>query len=459
MRPSLPPAVVRSSFIVRAALSAGIVASVLLVGVGRAAPVDDPFPAKIAKSDIVVDLQTVASGLASPVLLLAAPDKSGRLFVVDQAGTIRVIENGALRAEPLLDVRERMVELTKDFDERGLLGMAFDPGFNDPQSPGHGRVFTYTSEPANGPATFPFLHAAGTEPNHHGVLASWKVSAADASRVDPATRKEFLRIAEPQFNHNGGMIAFGPDGLLYLGLGDGGAGNDLGPGHNPETGNGQDKNVPLGKMLRIEVNGRDSANGAYGIPKDNPFAAGGGLREIYVIGLRNPWRFSFDGATLLAGDVGQNKVEMVHRVERGGNYGWRLKEGPFKFLPTGAIDNDLTGLPPGLSNPVLQYDHDEGTSVIGGHVYRGKAFPALVGKYVFGDYRNGQSSSGRLFTGDLATGEIRELRIGKDNRELGFLLKGFGTDTEGEIYACGSVQPGPAGTGGVVVKLAPAAAP
>lgn len=460
MIPSLPRPIIPSPDCFRRfVLSAGCITSILFADAASAAPVDNPFPTKIAKSDIAVELQPVASGLASPVLLLTAPDKSGRLFVIDQAGTVRVVEKGALRAEPFLDVRPRLVALIKDFDERGLLGVAFDPGFNDPQSPGHRRLFSFTSEPATRPATFPFPHAAGTEPNHHGVLAAWKVSAADASRVDPATRVELLRIAEPQFNHNGGMIAFGPDGQLYLALGDGGAGNDLGPGHNPETGNGQDKNTPLGKMLRIDVNGRDATNGAYGIPRDNPFAAGGGLREIYALGLRNPWRFSFDGATLLAADVGQNKVEMVHRVERGGNYGWRLKEGPFKFALTGAIDSDLTGLPPGLSNPVLQYDHDEGTSITGGYVYRGAAFPALTGKYIFGDYRTGSSSSGRLFAGDLATGEIRALRIGRNDRELGFLLKGFGVDTEGEIYACGSAEPGPSGSGGVVVKLVPVAAP
>lgn len=429
--------------------------SLLLAQAVWAAPVDDPIPAKIAKSDITVELRAVAAGFASPVLLLPAPDKSDRLLVVDQAGMVRVIENGKHLAEPFLDVRSRLAELNGDFDERGLLGLAFDPGFKDPQSPGHRRVFTCTSEPARGSTTFPFLHAAGTEPNHHSVVASWKVDATNPNRVDFSTRVELLRIAEPQFNHNGGMIAFGPDGLLYIALGDGGAANDLGPGHNPETGNAQDKNVPLGKMLRIDVNGRDSANGAYGIPKDNPFAESGGLREIFALGLRNPWRFCFDGATLLAADVGQNKIEMVHRVERGGNYGWRLKEGSFKFLPNGTIDDDRSGLPAGLSDPVLQYDHDEGTSITGGYVYRGKAFPALTGRYVFGDYRSGKSSSGRLFAGDLTTGEIRELRIGKIDRELGFLLKGFGVDAEGEIYACGSIKPGPTGTGGVVVKVVP----
>ena len=439
--------------------SCSLLASLLLATAAWAAPVDDPFPAKIAKSEVRVELQPVATGLASPVLLLPAPDKSGRLFVVDQVGTVRAIEKGALRAEPFLDVRARLVELNTNFDERGLLGLAFDPGFDNPQSLGHRRLFTYTSEPATGATTFPLLHSTGTEPNHHSVIASWKVSATDAGRVDPATRTELLRIAEPQFNHNGGMIAFGPDGFLYIALGDGGAGNDLGPGHNPETGNGQDKNTPLGKMLRIDVNGRDSANGAYGIPKDNPFATGGGLREIFAIGLRNPWRFSFDGEALLVADVGQNKVEMVHRVKLGGNYGWRVKEGQFKFAPTGVIDSDRSGLPAGLTDPVLQYDRDEGTSITGGYVYRGQAFPKLTGKYVFGDYRNGQSSSGRLFVGDLEAGKITELRLGKGDREPGFLIKGFGVDADGEIYVCGSAEPGPSGTGGVVVKMVPAAAP
>ncbi len=431
----------------------------LLTAAAAAAPVDDPFPTKIAKGDVRVELQPVASGLASPVLLVAAPDHPDRLFVVDQAGFVRTIEKGVLRSEPFLDVTSRLVALEKNFDERGLLSIAFDPGFNDASSPGHRRIFTYTSEPAAERATFPILHGDATPPNHDAVIASWKVAAGELPRVDPASRVEVLRIAEPQFNHNGGMIAFGPDGLLYLAMGDGGGANDLGPGHHPETGNAQDPNVPLGKMLRIDVNGRDSRNGAYGIPRDNPFVQGGGLPEIFAIGLRNPWRFHFSGDQLLVGDVGQNKLEMVYRVERGGNYGWRLKEGTFKFLTTGIIDDDLTGLPPGLTPPVLQYDRDEGTSIIGGHLYRGRAFPALVGKYVFGDYRNAKTFSGRLFYAELPNGEIRELRIGADGRELGFLLKGTGLDAHGEIYLCGSAQPGPVGTGGVVMKLVAPAAP
>ena len=430
--------------------------AVLLAATATAAPVDDPFPKKIARSELRIALEPVAAGLASPVQLVPAPDGSARLFVVDQAGAVRTIEHGALRAEPFLDVTARLTPLIANFDERGLLSLAFDPGFHDPQSRGYRRLFTYTSEPAAERATFPFLHGAGEPPNHDAVIAAWRVSAAEANRVDPATRVEVLRIAEPQFNHNGGMIAFGPDGFLYIGLGDGGAGNDFGPGHHPLTGNAQDPEVALGKMLRIDVNGTDAANGAYGIPRDNPFAQGGGLREIFALGLRNPWRFSFEGDLLLVGDVGQNKVEMIHRVERGRNYGWRLKEGVFKFNVNGTIDDDLAGLPPGLVDPVLSYDRDEGTSVVAGHLYRGRALPALAGKYVFGDYRDGKTFSGRLFFADLPGGEIRELRVGAAAGEIGFLLKAIGLDAQGELYLCGSELPGPSGTGGVVRKVVPA---
>jgi glucose/arabinose dehydrogenase len=418
-----------------------------------AAGIDNPFPEPIAKADVAVELQPIATGLASPVLLVPAPDASSRLLIVDQSGLIRVVDNGQLREEPFLDVRDRLVELRPGFDERGLLGLAFDPDYQNTAKPGHRRVFTYTSEPVGKRTDFPIVHG-DTPPDHQAVIASWKVNA-DGQRIDPASRKEVLRIDEPQFNHNGGMIAFGPDGFLYIALGDGGGANDLGPGHNVETGNAQDKNVVLGKMLRVDVNGTDAKNGAYGIPKNNPFVSGSGLPEIYAVGLRNPWRFSFDGSALLVGDVGQNKLELVHRVELGGNYGWRIKEGTFKFNIDGTIEAPGAGLPKGLTDPVLQYDRDEGTSIMGGYVYHGKAIPALAGKYVFGDYRLGKGTAGRLFVASLPNGKISELRIGKDDRTLGFLLKGFGQDNAGEIYACGSTQPGPVGTGGVVVKIVP----
>lgn len=401
-------------------------------------------------------LQPVAQGLASPLLVVHGTDKSGRLFVVDQIGKVYVIRDGGLEENSFLDVSDLLVPLNKDFDERGLLGLALDPGFADPKSPGKGRIFTYTSEPLKAPAGTPDAKGTGVPPDHQSVIASWRVSGANPSVIDRKSREELLRIDQPQFNHNGGMIAFGPDGFLYIGLGDGGAANDLGAGHNPEIGNGQDKGVLLGKMLRIDVNSSNSGKGPYGIPKDNPFAAGGGAAEIFAIGLRNPFRFSFDRETLLVGDVGQNKMEMVYIVERGGNYGWRIKEGTFKFNIDGSIEQPTGALPKGLTDPVLQYDRDEGTSVMGGHVYRGKAFPELVGKYIFGDYREGSSGTGRLFVGDLQTRRIEELGVGSVGGRPGFLIKGFGVDPEGELYVVGSAEAGPSGTGGVVMKMVPA---
>ena len=438
----------------QAVLQLAVLALACASSASAADTIGNPFPEPITKSDIRINLEPVAKGLASPVLAVPVPDRSGRLCIVDQAGKIFLIEGGKLLPTPLLDVSDRLVELNKDFDERGLLGLAFDPGYSDPSSPGYLRLFTYTSEPTTERTDFPNPHAQGAAANHQSVIAAWKVST-DGSRVDPGSRKELMRIDQPQFNHNGGMIAFGPDGFLYIGMGDGGGANDIGPGHNPEIGNSQDSNVVLGKMLRIDVNGSDSRNGAYGIPKDNPFAAGGGAAEIYALGLRNPFRFSFDGPKLIVGDVGQNKMEMVYDVTRGGNYGWRVKEGSFKFNINGTIEK-FTSDHTALVDPVLQYDRDEGTSVMGGYIYRGKAIPALNGLYVFGDYQKSGAGTGRLFVGDLAGGKLQEFRIGTDDGQLGFLLKGFGQDLDGELYAVGSAQAGPSGTGGVVVKIVPA---
>jgi glucose/arabinose dehydrogenase len=425
-----------------------------LCQVSFAQAVDDPIPQRIEKGEVRVELQPVATGLAAPLLLAGVPDRTNRQFVVDQAGQIRVIAGGKLLPEAFLDVSGRLVELNPDFDERGLLGLALDPGFSDAASPGYRRFFTSTSEAAEGAVDLRNPNAS-EKPDHHSVIASWKISAANPNRADMGSRQELLRIEQPQFNHNSGMIAFGPDGFLYIGLGDGGGANDAGPGHHPEKGNAQDPQTPLGKMLRVDVNGKNSANGKYGIPQDNPFVKGGGLPEIFALGLRNPYRFSFDGTALLAGDVGQNKMEMLHRVERGGNYGWRLKEGTFRFKIDGTIYRGQEGLPPGLTDPILQYDRNEGTSVIGGFVYRGKKLPALAGKYVFGDYHDPRGSSGRLFYADLATGEISEFRIGRGDRELGFLLKGMGQDQDGELYAVGGTHTGPSKTTGVVMKIVP----
>jgi glucose/arabinose dehydrogenase len=416
----------------------------------------NPIPALIPHGPQRIELQPVATGLVSPNFLISPPDGTNRQFILDQTGQIRIIENGTLLATPFLDVTALLVTPNNNFDERGMLGLAFDPGFTNAASPGYRRIFTYTSQPVSGTADLPDQYA--TTVNHHAVISSWRVDASNPNVVDPASRLEILRVDKPQVNHNGGTVAFGPDGFLYISLGDGGGANDSNiNGHNQLTGNGQDPNIALGKILRIDVYGNNSANGKYGIPPTNPFAASGGVREIFALGLRNPYRFSFNGTELLVGDVGQNRVEELNRVEIGKNYGWRQKEGTFKFNSTdGTVSDDLTGVPAGLTDPIAQYDRDEGISIIGGYVYHGSLLPALTGKYIFGDFARALTSpSGRLFYYDFTAAEIREFIIGRDDRALGLFVKGMGQDQNGEIYVLGSTVVGPTGTTGVVYKLVP----
>ena len=435
-------------------------AAVFWIVPGVRADIPNPFPTPIPHGPVTVELQTVASGLAAPNLAIGAGDGSGRLFILDQAGQVRLLKNGTLRNDPFLDLSTQLVSLNAPYDERGLLGLAFDPDFADPTSPGYRRVFTYSSEPLAGPADYTVPLNAGKTMNHQSVIASWLVDPNNPDRVDPASRHPILRIDQPQSNHNGGMLAFGPDRYLYIALGDGGGANDDGSGndhngHNPLVGNAQDNTRVLGKILRIDVNGTDSANGKYGIPSDNPFAQGGQVPEIYATGFRNPFRFSFNGHELLVADVGQNRVEEVDRVEKGKNYGWRYKEGDFKFINSdGTISNDLSGLPSDLIDPILQYDHDEGIAILGGFVYRGPAIPQLQGKYVFGDFsKSFQNPAGRLFYADLAAGEIHELIIGLDDRKLNLFGKGLGQDEAGELYVLGSTTLGPVGNTGVAIRI------
>lgn len=431
---------------------------------GRApADITDPIPAKIAKGSITVELKSVASGLVGPNDLQPAADGSGRLFVVDQAGQVRVIQNGLL-ADPLIDVGSRLVPLMPGYDERGLLGLAFNPSFADPASPGYHKFYTYTSEPINGSADFTVPLPQGAAFNHQSVVNEWQVSSQNPIVVDPSIPpRQILRIDEPQFNHNGGMLAFGPDRNLYIALGDGGNANDVGNGHTANLGNAQDTSNVLGKILRIDVGGNNSANHQYGIPADNPFVGGGGLPEIYAYGLRNPFRFNFDRGTgdLLVADVGQNNLEEIDRVVKGGNFGWRVKEGTFLFDPaTGKVTADSPGAPAGLIDPLAQYDHDEGIAIIGGFVYHGTAIPPLIGKYVFGDFSRGFGApDGRLFYADLSTGLIQELVLGLNDRKLGLFVKGFGQDANGELYVLGSTALGPSGTTGVVLELVPVPEP
>ncbi len=425
-------------------------------------PVVGPIPVGPA----AVHVQTIASGLVSPVYLTHAGDGSDRLFIVDQIGLVHLVKGGQLVAMPFLDVRGRLVSLNGIYDERGLLGLAFHPGFTDASSPGFRRLYTYQSEPATHAADFTVTMPPATSFDHQNVVTEWQIHANAPDTVDPNSARDVMRIDHPQSNHNGGLMVFGPDGFLYIGSGDGGAGNDVGAGHSPQ-GNGQDTTNVLGKILRIDPLapaltspsiGPPSANGRYRIPADNPFVAGGGLPEIFAFGLRNPYSFSFDAATgdLVAGDVGQNTIEEVDIITKGDNYGWNIKEGTFLFDPaTGMVTADSPGSPAGLIDPVLEYDHTEGGAVIGGFVYRGSAIPALNGQYIFGDLEHG--SAGRLFYAGLNTGRIRALIVGPNKQGLQMFLKGFGRDAQGELYALGSSVIGPSGTSGLVRKLIPAA--
>jgi glucose/arabinose dehydrogenase len=442
-------------------------------------PTTSPTPIlpRIGKGPVRIELQTVVTGTTSPLQLLSANDGTTRLFLVEQTGKIRILNNGSLGATPFLDVSSRLVSLKTNYDERGLLSLAFHPGFSNPSSPGYRKIYTFTSEPVNGAADFTVPVPTGFTFNCQSVIAEWQVSAGNPDVVDPATRREVMRIDKPQGNHNGCTLAFrSSDNYLYISLGDGGAANDSGGGHNPTTGNGQDLTTVLGKILRIDPlapaltpSSSDpvSANGKYRVPISNPFVAttqpANRVAEIYALGLRNVYRFSFDAPSdkLVAGDVGQDHVEEIDLIEAAKNYGWNRKEGTFLFNSSNGNVSLDPSPDPALTDPLAEYSHDDGIAVIGGFVYRGSGVQALQGKYVFGDLSapGAGSTSGRLFYLDgLTSSAIRELRIGNDERALGLLLKGFGQDANGELYVLADTNIGPTGTTGRVLKIVPAPA-
>ncbi|HEX8678817.1 MAG TPA: PQQ-dependent sugar dehydrogenase [Chthoniobacterales bacterium] len=407
---------------------------------------------------VIVEVQQVATGLSSPVEIVPVNDGSGRLFILEQPGRIRVLKNGAVNATPFLDVTGR----TLSGGEQGLLGLAFSPGFNNPASPGFRKLYTYSTEPPTG--TPDFSVAMSGSPANHCVLAEWQVSGANPDVVDPSTRREVLRIAHPQANHNGGEIGFrASDGFLYIAIGDGGASNDVGDGHTQNIGNAQDVQNLLGKILRIDpldpaLNAGSphplSANRKYRNANTNPFVGAPGREEIFAYGFRNPYRFSFDvpSDSLFVGDVGQGAIEEVDIVELGRNYGWNRKEGSFLFNPANGGVSPDPNPSPAFTNPIFEYDHGDGISVIGGFVYRGSAVPALAGKYVFADFLQRSTGTGRLFYGDVATRSIQEIRIGTNGRALGLTVKGFGSDTAGELYLAADNS---SGTAGQILKIVP----
>jgi glucose/arabinose dehydrogenase len=419
-----------------------------------------------APAPAAVSLQEIASGYVSPVLLSSLPGAPGELLVGDQVGVIyRLDKNGRQAEAPFLDLRPHLTTLRNNFDERGLLGLAFPPNFKS-----NGKFYVYYSAPLQPGAPKGW--------DHTSHLSEFSVQKGNIREADPHSERVLLRVDQPQFNHNGGRIAFGPDGLLYIGLGDGGQGNDKGEGHAPE-GNGQNKDTLLGKILRIEVDRKDPGL-EYGIPKDNPFAKGGGRPEIFAWGIRNPWGMSFDRGgrrQLFAADVGQTMWEEVNIIEKGGNYGWRLREGfvgfnpdkptsPPEDAPTTAAD----GTP--LRDPILAYknfkghpgDPDlKGTSVTGGYVYRGKAIKELRGRYVFADWsKNWGVADGILLLGTPPKSRTEKRwsveplpLVNKPPGLLGYVVA-LGEDDDGELYALTTQRNALNGTTGKVYKLVPA---
>ncbi len=338
---------------------------------------------------LVIDMVPVADGFEEPVFVTGAPGDSGRLYVVEQTGRIRIIEADGTRVDtPFLDLGSEIVA----GGERGLLGLAFHPDFAD-----NGRLFVnYTRAPDGATVISEFSAVGGT--------------------VDPGSERQLLVIEQPFGNHNGGMIAFDAAGMLLIGTGDGGSGGD-------PLGAGQDPGNLLGKLLRIDVDAGDP----YGIPADNGFISSDVHRpEIHATGLRNPWRFSVDpdGGHVYIGDVGQGAWEEVSVLPGGvggANFGWNAVEGPECFTE----GCDLTAYTP----PAISYSHDEGCSIVGGHTYRGAAQPALEGIYLFGDF-----CSGTIWAAEadaMLNGETSAVPVATfDGR-----LVSFGTDEAGELYA------------------------
>jgi glucose/arabinose dehydrogenase len=418
--------------------------------------------AQIPKGDIIIELESVASGLTAPVAVTHAGDGSARLFIVEQTGEIRIVRDGFLLPTPFLDLSGELPTLNPFFDERGLLGLAFHPDYAT-----NGRFFVRYSKARTGdPAEVCFGTSRGC---HEEVLAEFSVSA-DPDVAEP-TGTILFQIEQPQFNHDAGGVAFGPDGNLYFSLGDGGGAHDGladdPPSHGP-VGNGQNIETALGAILRIDVDSAPQTPLPYAIPPDNPFVGQPGVDEIYAYGFRNPYRFSFDDGpggdgSLFLADAGQNLFEEVDIVERGGNYGWVIREGFSCFDPFNPRDPPATCPTTGpagepLVDPIVDYAHDEGgIAVIGGFMYRGARSSSLVGRYVFGDFSTQFGvPSGRLYFLEEATPgiyEMLEFQIGSDDLPYGLFLKGFGEDEDGEIYVCGSADLGPGGSSGLVQRI------
>ncbi len=386
-----------------------------------------------------VALELVADGLVSPVAVAPLPD--GRKLLADQNGFVRLLDRDGRLADggvPVLDFAGRLAALNHGaFDERGLLCVATHPGV----ARNH-RVFVAYNAPRR--ATAPADYDCTLR------LSEFALEVGDTVRMDPSGERVLLEIDKPYRNHNGARLAFGPDGYLYMSVGDGGNANDQ--GRRPATGNAQDTFNLLGKILRLDVDGAKP----FDIPKDNPFADGkGGRQEIFAYGLRNAWGLAFDRGgshELFAVDVGQNLFEEIDIVRKGGNYGWALREGFHGFDPRSPNNPPEPGARSGvrgepLVDPIAEYRHPGprkdpgavGVSIIGGHVYRGKALPALVGHYVCADWSRGWAMpQGRLLVArrpvdGTARWTIEPIEVSKPEKWPVYVTA-LGEDADGELF-------------------------
>lgn len=352
-------------------------------------------PASFDPTAVSLNIEVVVDDLTQPVDVAAPRDRSGRVFVVEQPGRIRIVRDGTLIDEPFLDIRERIAS----GGERGLLGLAFHPDFPDD----------------------PRFFVDYTDVNGDTVVAEYRLDEVDPDAGDPRSERIVLQIDQPFPNHNGGAVVFGPDGMLYIAMGDGGSGGD-------PQGNGQRLDTLLGKVLRVDVDSIGSG-GAYGIPDDNPFVDDADARpEIWLTGLRNPWRMRFDEATgdLWIGDVGQGEWEEIDRAPAGVgglNFGWNRMEGVDCFEPREGCDEA------GLTLPVATYGHGLGCAVIGGVVIRDRDQPTLDGGYLFSD-----SCSGNVWLLDPAGSEPKEALL---VTETDWSISSIGLDTDGTVLATG----------------------
>lgn len=354
------------------------------------------------------DLTGADEGLSKdprPLIITGAGDGTNRMFVATQPGTIHVFPNDPKvdKMSTFLDIRQRVHYRVPQENEEGFLGLAFHPKYRE-----NGEFFVY------------YTGAYDNERDRRSVISRFRVSKDDPNRADPESEEILLEIPDKYWNHNGGTVVFGPDGYLYIGLGDGGLGGD------PDR-NGQDLGELWGKILRIDVDHKDPGL-QYAIPKDNPFVDKEGARgEIWAYGIRNVWRIAFDRATgdLWAGEVGQDIWEEVDIIVKGGNYGWNLREGKHPFNRRGSKGSEPR---PDLIEPLIEYHHDVGKSITGGNVYHGKAAPQLEGAYLYADFVSGKMWA---LWYDKEAQRVTANRVIVDN--AGAVIT-FGEDDAGETY-------------------------